>query len=103
VQEKAREGICAGGVERGAQEEGRCYFRRADEGRDECGGGGVVCLVPEKVIDLETPPRQKLTTSYTTIASHAIAAYVSPIVVSSITEAIILSYLFRNQLLFTHR
>jgi hypothetical protein len=51
----------------------------------------------------KTLPRQKLTTPYTTTASHAIAAYVSSIVVSSITEAVILSYLYRDRLLFTHR
>jgi hypothetical protein len=52
-----------------------------------------------RFIDLEALPRQKLTTPHTTTASHAIAAYVSPIVVSSITEAIILSYLYRDRLL----
>jgi hypothetical protein len=30
---------------------GHILFRGADEGRDECGGGGIVCLVPEQVQD----------------------------------------------------
>jgi hypothetical protein len=49
--------------------------------------------------DPEALPRQKLTTPHTTTASHAIAAYVSLIVVGSITEAVILSYLYRDRLL----
>jgi hypothetical protein len=45
---------------------------------------------------------QKPTTPHTTIASHTIAAYVSPIVVSPITEAVVLSYLYRESIISVH-
>jgi hypothetical protein len=41
---------------------------------------------------------QKPTTPHTAIASHTIAACVSPIVVSSITGAVVLLYLYRDRL-----
>jgi hypothetical protein len=41
-------------------------------------------------------PRQKSTTPHTAIASHTIAAYVSPMVVSPITGTIVLSYLYQG-------
>ena len=40
--------------------------------------------------------RRKPTTPHTAIASHTIAAYVSPMVVSPMTETVVLSYLYQG-------
>jgi hypothetical protein len=46
--------------------------------------------------------RRKPTTPHTAIASHKIAAYVSPMVVSPITETVVLSYLYPGSIISIH-
>jgi hypothetical protein len=43
-------------------------------------------------------PRRKPTTPHTAIASHTIAAYVSPMVASPMTKTIVLSYLYQRSI-----
>jgi hypothetical protein len=46
--------------------------------------------------------RQKPTIPHTAIASHTIAAYVSPMVVSPIMETLVLSYLYPGSIISIH-
>jgi hypothetical protein len=59
-------------------------------------GGPTRCCIP--ATEPKKPPRRKPTTPHIAIASHTIAAYVSPMVVSSITETTILSYLYQGSI-----
>jgi hypothetical protein len=51
---------------------------------------------PEKLL------HQKPTTPHCAIASPTIATYVSPMIVSSITEAVVLSYLYQKSIISVH-